>query len=160
MKRFTRDQMAARVGRDIPNGAYVNLGIGLPTMVANHLPKDREIILHTENGPRHGSAPEAGARRRPHQCRQVARDDAARRVVLHHADSFAMMRGGHLDSVARRVPGIGDGRSRQLAHRRAGRDWRSVARWILPSARSASTADGSTSPKRASRRSSRAAVIR
>ena len=50
MNRFTREQMAARVGRDIPNGAYVNLGIGLPTLVANHLPRDREIILHTENG--------------------------------------------------------------------------------------------------------------
>ena len=50
MNRYTRAQMAARVARDIPNGAYVNLGIGLPTMVANHLPKDREIILHTENG--------------------------------------------------------------------------------------------------------------
>ena len=54
--------MAARVARDIPNGAYVNLGIGLPTMVANHLPKDREIILHTENGLLGmGPAPEPGA---------------------------------------------------------------------------------------------------
>ena len=62
MNRFTRDQMAARVARDIPNGAYVNLGIGLPTMVANHLPKDREIILHTENGLLGmGPAPEPGA---------------------------------------------------------------------------------------------------
>ena len=50
MNRFTREQMAARVARDIPEGAYVNLGIGLPTLVANHLPKDREIILHSENG--------------------------------------------------------------------------------------------------------------
>ena len=50
MQRFTRDQMAARVARDIPEGAYVNLGIGLPTMVANHLPKDREILLQSENG--------------------------------------------------------------------------------------------------------------
>src|SRR5258705_13809388 len=62
MNRFTREQMAARVGRDIPNGAYVNLGIGLPTLVANHLPKDREIILHTENGLLGmGPAPEPGA---------------------------------------------------------------------------------------------------
>ena len=50
MKRLTRDQMAARVARDISEGAYVNLGIGLPTMVANHLPRDREIFLHSENG--------------------------------------------------------------------------------------------------------------
>src|SRR5205823_8595548 len=47
MNRFTREQIATRIGCDIPNGAYVNLGIGLPTLVANHLPKDREIILHS-----------------------------------------------------------------------------------------------------------------
>ncbi|HYN64461.1 MAG TPA: CoA-transferase [Candidatus Limnocylindrales bacterium] len=50
MNRLTRDQLAARVARDIPEGAYVNLGIGLPTKVANYLPKDREIFLHSENG--------------------------------------------------------------------------------------------------------------
>src|SRR5947207_8279756 len=99
MKRFTRDQMAARVGRDIPNGAYVNLGIGLPTMVANHLPQDREIILHTENGLLGmGPAPEAGAE-------DADLINAGKQPVttlagasfFHHADSFAMMRGGHLD---------------------------------------------------------------
>jgi 3-oxoadipate CoA-transferase beta subunit len=47
MKRLTRDQMAARVAHDIPEGAYVNLGIGLPTLVANHLPQDRDIFLHS-----------------------------------------------------------------------------------------------------------------
>ena len=50
MKRLTRNQMAERVARDIPDGAVVNLGIGLPTLVANHLPKDREVLLHSENG--------------------------------------------------------------------------------------------------------------
>ena len=50
IKRFSREQLAARVARDIPEGAYVNLGIGLPTTVANHLPSDREIFLHSENG--------------------------------------------------------------------------------------------------------------
>jgi 3-oxoadipate CoA-transferase beta subunit len=99
MNRYTREQMAARVARDIPNGAYVNLGIGLPTMVANHLPKDREIILHTENGLLGmGPAPEAGAE-------DADLINAGKQPVtalpgasfFHHADSFAMMRGGHLD---------------------------------------------------------------
>ena len=99
MNRFTREQMAARVARDIPNGAYVNLGIGLPTLVANHLPRDREIILHTENGLLGmGPAPEAGAE-------DPDLINASKQPVtalpgasyFHHADSFAMMRGGHLD---------------------------------------------------------------
>jgi 3-oxoadipate CoA-transferase beta subunit len=99
MNRYTREQMAARVGCDIPNGAYVNLGIGLPTLVANHLPKDREIILHTENGLLGmGPAPEPGtedpdlinAGKQPVTMLSGA-------SFFHHADSFAMMRGGHLD---------------------------------------------------------------
>ena len=99
MKRFTRDQMAARVARDIPEGAYVNLGIGLPTMVANHLPKEREIFLHSENGLLGmGPAPTAGAE-------DPDLINAGKQPVtlltggayFHHADSFAMMRGGHLD---------------------------------------------------------------
>src|SRR4051795_8723683 len=99
MKRYTRDQMAARVARDIPEGAYVNLGIGLPTLVANHLPKDREIILHTENGLLGmGPAPAKGeedpdlinASKQPVTLLPGA-------SFFHHADSFAMMRGGHLD---------------------------------------------------------------
>lgn len=50
MKRMTRDELAARVAKDIPEGAYVNLGIGAPTRVANYLPVEREIFLHSENG--------------------------------------------------------------------------------------------------------------
>ncbi|HTR59953.1 MAG TPA: CoA transferase subunit B [Casimicrobiaceae bacterium] len=99
MKRYTREQMASRVAQDIPNGAYVNLGIGLPTLVANHLPKDREIILHTENGLLGmGPAPEPGAE-------DADLINAGKQPVtalpgasfFHHADSFGMMRGGHLD---------------------------------------------------------------
>ena len=99
MQRFTRDQMAARVARDIPEGAYVNLGIGLPTMVANHLPKDREILLQSENGLlAMGPAPTPGAE-------DPDLINAGKQPVtllpggayFHHADSFAMMRGGHLD---------------------------------------------------------------
>ena len=96
---WSRIQMAQRVARDIPDGAVVNLGIGLPTMVANHLPEGREIILHSENGVIGvGPAPQAG---------QEDYDliNAGKQPVtllpggcyFHHADSFAMMRGGHLD---------------------------------------------------------------
>jgi 3-oxoadipate CoA-transferase beta subunit len=99
MKRLTRDQMAARVARDIPEGAYVNLGIGLPTLVANHLPQDREILLHSENGVLGmGPAPARGeededlinAGKQPVTLLKGG-------AYFHHADSFAMMRGGHLD---------------------------------------------------------------
>jgi 3-oxoadipate CoA-transferase, beta subunit len=98
-QRMNRDAMAARVARDIAEGSYVNLGIGLPTLVANHLPKDREILLQSENGILGmGPAPPAG---------QEDWDliNAGKQPVTlltggsycHHADSFAMMRGGHLD---------------------------------------------------------------
>ena len=95
-----RTRSPQRVAQDIPDGAIVNLGIGLPTLVANHLPAEREVILHSENGILGmGPAPAAGAGRlRPHQRRQAAGDAAARAAAFfHHADSFAMMRGGHLD---------------------------------------------------------------
>ena len=99
MQRMTREQMATRVAADIPDGAYVNLGIGLPTMVANVLPQDREIILHTENGLLGmGPAPAKGgedwdlinAGKQPVT-------EVPGSTFFHHADSFAMMRGGHLD---------------------------------------------------------------
>src|SRR5215212_11010776 len=99
MKRFTRQQMAARVAADIPEGAYVNLGIGLPTLVANYLPKDREIFLHSENGILGmGPAPAPGDE-------DPDLINAGKQPVtlltggsyFHHADSFGMMRGGHLD---------------------------------------------------------------
>ncbi|HWS76486.1 MAG TPA: 3-oxoacid CoA-transferase subunit B, partial [Quisquiliibacterium sp.] len=99
MNRYTRDQIAARVARDIPEGAYVNLGIGLPTRVANHLPAGREVFLHSENGILGmGPAPRPGeedwdlvnAGKQPVTLLTGG-------AFFHHADSFAMMRGGHLD---------------------------------------------------------------
>jgi 3-oxoadipate CoA-transferase beta subunit len=99
MNRWNREQMAARVARDIPEGAVVNLGIGLPTLVANYLPPDREVILHSENGVLGmGPAPPKGD-----EDYDLINAGKAPVTLLpggcffHHADSFAMMRGGHLD---------------------------------------------------------------
>ena len=99
MQKLTRDQMAARVARDIPEGSYVNLGIGLPTMVANHLPKKREIFLHSENGLL-GMGPAPAAGEEDYDLINAGKQPVTLLpggAYFHHADSFAMMRGGHLD---------------------------------------------------------------
>ena len=99
MQKLNRDQMAARVARDIPEGAYVNLGIGLPTLVANHLPKEREIFLHSENGLL-GMGPAAAAGEEDYDLINAGKQPVtllAGGAYFHHADSFGMMRGGHLD---------------------------------------------------------------
>ncbi len=99
MNRWSRDQMAQRVAADIPDGAVVNLGIGLPTLVANHLPADREVILHSENGVL-GMGPAPAEGEEDYDLINAGKQPVTLKAggcFFHHADSFAMMRGGHLD---------------------------------------------------------------
>jgi 3-oxoadipate CoA-transferase, beta subunit len=95
----SKEQLAQRVAQDIHEGAYVNLGIGMPTLVANHIPADREVILQSENGIlAMGPAPVAGAE--DYDLINAGKQPVTLRkggAFFHHADSFAMMRGGHLD---------------------------------------------------------------
>lgn len=95
----TRDVLAARVAQDIFDGAYVNLGIGLPTRVANHIAADREVILHSENGLL-GMGPAPAAGQEDYDLINAGKQPVTLLpggCYFHHADSFAMMRGGHLD---------------------------------------------------------------
>ncbi|MFT4174689.1 MAG: 3-oxoacid CoA-transferase subunit B [Rhodocyclaceae bacterium] len=99
IQRLDRDQMAARVARDIPEGAYVNLGIGLPTRVANYLPAEREIFLHSENGLL-GMGPAPAPADVDPELINAGKEPVTLLpggCFFHHGDSFAMMRGGHLD---------------------------------------------------------------
>ena len=91
--------LARLVAADIPPGSFVNLGIGLPTRISNHLPPDSGVMLHTENGML-GMGPEAqGDRVDPDlvNAGKVPVTELPGASYFHHADSFAMMRGGHLD---------------------------------------------------------------
>jgi 3-oxoadipate CoA-transferase, beta subunit len=99
MTAFSREEIAARAARDIPDGSFVNLGIGLPTLVGNYIPPGREVLLQSENGILHlGPAPAAGqedpdlinAGKGPVTLRPGA-------SIFDSALSFTMMRGGHLD---------------------------------------------------------------
>ncbi len=96
---WSRDEMAERAAQDIPNGAYVNLGIGIPEKVARYVPEGREVIYHTENGLLGmGDAPEPG-QEDPELInagkKQVTAIPGA--SYFHHADSFSMIRGSHID---------------------------------------------------------------
>jgi 3-oxoadipate CoA-transferase, beta subunit len=99
----TKDRIAAAIARDIvaehPDGAYVNLGIGQPTLVADHLPRGSGVVLHTENGmlnmgpAAHGDAVDPDLT----NAGKVPVTELPGAAYFHQADSFAMMRGGHLD---------------------------------------------------------------
>jgi 3-oxoadipate CoA-transferase beta subunit len=98
-KRLSRQQIAARVARDIPEGAYVNLGIGLPTMIANYLPEDKDVFLQSENGLL-GMGPAPGPGEEDWELINAGKQAVTLLTggaYFHHADSFAMMRGGHID---------------------------------------------------------------
>ncbi|GAB3564139.1 3-oxoacid CoA-transferase subunit B [Spelaeicoccus albus] len=97
--RLSREQIAERVAADIPHGAYVNLGIGLPTTVSNYLSPGSGVILHTENGML-GMGPEAEPGKVDPDLLNAGKvpvTELPGAAYFHHADSFAMMRGGHLD---------------------------------------------------------------
>lgn len=97
--KLTREQIAQRIALDIPEGAYVNLGIGMPTLVGNYLPHDREIFLHSENGIL-GMGPAPAPGREDPDLINAGKEPVTLLTggaYFHHTDSFAMMRGGHLD---------------------------------------------------------------
>lgn len=99
IQKRSKEQLAQRVASDMFDGAYVNLGIGMPTLVANHLPKGMEVILHSENGIL-GMGPASAAGEEDYDLINAGKQPVSLLpggAYFHHADSFAMMRGGHLD---------------------------------------------------------------
>lgn len=99
MKKLSAEEIARNVAQDIPDGAYVNLGIGMPSHVANYVPEGREVIYHSENGILGVGPPPAPGAEDPELI------NASKQYVtimpggsyFNHDVSFSMMRGGHLD---------------------------------------------------------------
>lgn len=138
MKKLSSDEMARRVAQDIPEGAYVNLGIGLPTRIANYLPAEKEIFLHSENGLL-GMGPKPAEGEEDPELINAGKEYVTLLqggCYFHHGDSFAMMRGGHLDicvlgAYQSQPPGISP--TGAPARRTPFPPW--AARWIWRSAR-------------------------
>jgi len=98
-KPMSRDQMAKLAANDIPEGWYVNLGIGIPTLIANHVPADKEVVFHSENGVL-GVGPAPGDNEIEPWLINAGKQYVTLRAggsICHHADSFSMIRGGHID---------------------------------------------------------------
>lgn len=96
---FTKEQIAGRIAQDIPDGSYVNLGIGMPTLVGDALPDDKEIVLHSENGIL-GMGPTPTPEQFDPELINAGKAPVTLLTggaIFHHTDSFMMMRGGHLD---------------------------------------------------------------
>ena len=137
--------MAARAARDIPEGWYVNLGIGIPVLVANYIPAEREVVVHSENGIL-GMGPAPAEDKINRWLINASKKYVTLRPggsYMHHADSFAMIRGGHLDLCvlgAFQVAENGDFANWSTSRRTICR--RSAVPWISPSAPSGLGADG------------------
>ncbi len=96
---FSKQALAARIAADIPDGSYVNLGIGMPTLVGDALPADKEIVLHSENGIL-GMGPSPTPEQYDAELINAGKQPVTLLTggaIFHHTDSFMMMRGGHLD---------------------------------------------------------------
>jgi 3-oxoadipate CoA-transferase beta subunit len=129
-KALNRNQMAWRVAHDIPDGSYVNLGVGMPLAVVNFMPKDRDIVFHSENGLLGMRPLEKGEVEDPELV------NAGKRPVrmlpggafFHHADSFLMIRGGHLDFAVLGAYEVGENGD--------------LANWRLPNSKDAPAVGG------------------
>lgn len=99
VKTLSRNEIAARVARDIPEGWYVNLGLGLPTLIPDYIPKDREVVFHSENGVL-GMGPVPAKDQIDTWLINATKQNITLLTgasLFHHADSFGMIRGGHID---------------------------------------------------------------
>ncbi|MBD3366897.1 MAG: 3-oxoacid CoA-transferase subunit B [Candidatus Eisenbacteria bacterium] len=112
-KGWSREGMARRLALDVPDGSYVNLGIGMPELVAQFLPADREVLYHTENGLLGMGPPPDEDQIDPELINAGKKPVTAvpGAAYFHHADSFTMIRGGHIDLCVlgtMQVSGLGD----------------------------------------------------